>query len=367
MAMDDRGGRRSFDVETELIETEILRVRPKTQAPQAQHRPPSKVIKAKANKANKVVRPALVSTEVLPARARSISDLSGSGGLRFAQVGRAGRVYEVGAEAVRSDPIAAALDEGFQCLIGLDFAAATQLIARAGEGGVCVLDGAGATASSVAALRSRGALPVVHHLPVSLGDNGDAGRTAARNRLVDQCVDAARKGFAGVLLDALDLRRPADERDAADLKRTIEAARSQAGHPTFSAILRGGDQLVVGHTWLVEQGLVSAVVFDGLTFRSNARARAGMRVTTSERRGVEARIARLRTRFPRLPLIAIDHTKDRAQAEQAKARARALGFDVSHVAFDDALHRSLSALTTVGMRDDDPTMPLGSLLASRLR
>lgn len=347
------------DVETDLIETEVLRAPPPKRARGA-HKP----------------RPALVSTEVIAPPARDIARTSPSPSLassssaspsslaRFAQVGRAGRVYEVGVDsALRCDPIRAALSEGFQCLIGLDFAAATHLLARAGEGGLVILDGNGATSEAVAALKSRGVLPIVHHLAVAHGV--DPMLTAARARTVEQCISAAKKGFAGMLMD--DLRRIPDERDAADLKKAIEGARAQAGHATFSAVLRGGDPLVLGHTWLVEQGLVSALVFEGLSYRANARSRSGMRVTSSERRALDARVERVRVRFPDLPLIAIDHVRDRAQSEQARARARSLQFDVAHVALDDAMSERLSPLSTVAMRDDDPTMPLGSLIASRPR
>jgi hypothetical protein len=341
----ERGGREESyarHVETDLIETERLL-----------QRPPSK-----RERAARKARPALVSTEVLAAPKETPSLA------RFASVGRAGRVYEVGVDpALRTDPIRAALDEGFQCLIGLDFAAATHVLARAGEGGLAILDGNGATNDAITALKSRGVLPVVHHLAVAHGVN--ATLTAARARTVELCVSAAKRGFAGVLMD--DLRRIPDERDAADLKKAVEGARAQAGHATFSAVLRGGDLLVLGHTWLVEQGLVSAIVMEGVSFRANARARAGMRVTSSERRAIDARVARVRARFPALPLVAVDHVRDRTQAEQAKTRARELQFDVAHVCLEDALCERLSPFTTVGMRDDDPTMPLGSLIASRPR
>lgn len=362
MQDDERGhGREHYvrDVETDLIETEQLRA------------PPPKGPKS-ADRSRKPSRPRSPSTEVIAPPARhaqasapsSPSSPSSVSLARFAQVGRAGRVYEVGVDpALRSDPIRAALSEGFQCLIGLDFAKATHLLARAGEGGVAVLDGGGATNEAIAALKSRGVLPVVHHLAVAHGV--DAMLTAARARTIELCIHAAKRGFAGVLMD--ELRRIPDERDAADLKKAIEGARAQAGHATFSAMLRGGDPLVLGHTWLVEQGLVSALVFEGLSYRATARSRSGMRVSSSERRALDARVARVRARFPELPLIAIDHVRDRGQAEQARARARSLGFDVAYVVHDDPLCEKLSALSTVAMRDDDPTMPLGSLIASRPR
>lgn len=322
--MDERGSRTpGHDVETDLIETELL----------AQRRPPP--------------RPALVSTEVLPSR-----KIDSGAAARFAAVGRAGRVYEVGTDGVhRGDPIRCAVHEGFQCLIGLDFASATHALARSGEGGLAILDGAGSTSDAIAALKSRGVLPVVHNV----GFSSNVMLTEARRRTVDEAADAAKKGFAGVFVD--ELCRPPNERDAADLKKTIEAARAAAGHASFTSILRNGDTFLLGFPWLVDLGLVSAVVIEGVSYRSSARGHTGMRVTSSERRGLDARIAKLRGRFPDLPLVALDHPRDRSQAEMARERARGLGFDVAHVAIDDALCERLSPLTSVGMQEDDPTVP----------
>ena len=86
---------------------------------------------------------------------------------------------------------------------------------------------------------------------------------------------------------------------------------------------------------------------------SGAGTGTGVAVSADERRQIKNNFDELRRRHPNLVTIAVDYPRTQAQADAAQATARALGFNVSHVAIGDGDLARISARTRTVNRAPD--------------
>jgi endo-alpha-1,4-polygalactosaminidase (GH114 family) len=252
-------------------------------------------------------------------------------------------------------------------LIGRSFNEGAQALLRSGAKGLAVLDQQGATRQGVEALRARGILPVAYNnafqaqrgerIPGrAMGHDGAWGEAvpdfrnpAWQARRIGQAVDAARKGFAGVMLD--NVTRAGGSGAGADfVRKMVDTARAYSGNPRFTAILQNGDKMIRANPWLAHRGYVSALQQEDISYRTNGGRGGGLRVASSDRAEMARSIQAIRRQHPNLPLIAVDYPASTAQAAESRARARALGFNVSHLAYRDGHLENISRATAVFSR-----------------
>ncbi len=257
--------------------------------------------------------------------------------------------------AMTANPLRASLGQGFQYVIGVDFAEGAAALAGAGARGTAILDGQGASPATLTALKDQGLRPLAYNnafqtqpgeaLPPGvrrLANDDQWGEVVPdfsdrrwQDRRIGEAKEAAVAGFEGLMLD--NVPRAGGSAVAADyVKRMVDEARAASGNAGFGVVLQNGEELVAAHPWLVDDGYVQALQKEDVSFHVNgAGTSTGVPTSADDRAHNVETFTALRARHPALPLIAVDYPKDEAQAAQAQETARRLGFHVSHVATAD--------------------------------
>lgn len=279
------------------------------------------------------------------------------------------RAQEVGLGATPGpDPLASqkalggALNQGFQYLIGNDFSEGADLLRSAGSKGAAVLDPGDASAEGVAKLRSQGILPYAYNnafqtqegekLPEGVGTIGsdtqwkekipDFKDPRWQERRINEAIAAAKMGFGGVMLD--NVVRAGGSPEAADyVKKMALAAREASGNPAFGLLLQNGSELVKANPWLAEQGFISGLQQEDLSYKVGGKGdTTGLKVDKESQQELVKTYQGLHAQHPALPTISVDYPKNAEQAAAARAKSQEAGFNTAHQATGDGSLKKIS-------------------------
>lgn len=263
--------------------------------------------------------------------------------------------------------VARALNEGFQYLIGLNFPEAASALRSSGSRGLALVEREGATRAQVQELSKHMLVFGAYNnafqtqpgekLPKGVPTRGSDGQWGERipdythpawqERRTNEAIDAAKMGFAGVMLD--NVNRAGTEVEAAKfIAKMVQSARDASGNQAFAVILQNGEQLAAAHPWLINDGYVAALQKEDVSFRvTGAGSGTGDPVDRDERAEIAQVYGALRKRHPGIATIAVDYPSSEKEAALGLERAKALGFNVSHQAMNDGGLQRISRLTRV--------------------
>jgi peptidoglycan hydrolase-like protein with peptidoglycan-binding domain len=267
--------------------------------------------------------------------------------------------------------LAKSLNGGYQYLIGNDFPTASAQLKSAGAKGAAIVDRVGATPQSVAALKASGVQPYAYNnaFQTQPGEAVPAGvKTLSQDtqwkeavpdfsnkkwqdRRIGEAKDAAKMGFAGLMLDNVPRAESNPDAAAQYIKRMAVEAREASGNKGFGLILQNGQDLVKQHPWLVDQGYVSSVQKEDVSFHATGEGTGtGAPTSREELKSTKEAVNFMRDRWPHMPLISVDYPKNNEQAQAALRRSKEVGFHVAHMAVGDGALNQISNQTKVVRR-----------------
>jgi peptidoglycan hydrolase-like protein with peptidoglycan-binding domain len=267
--------------------------------------------------------------------------------------------------------LAKSLNGGYQYLIGNDFPTAAAQLKSAGAKGAAIVDRASATPQSVAALKASGVQPYAYNnaFQTQPGESVPSGvKTLSQDtqwkeavpdfankkwqdRRIGEAKDAAKMGFAGLMLDNVPRAESNPAAAAQYIKRMAVEAREASGNNGFGLILQNGQDLVKQHPWLVDEGFVSSVQKEDVSFHATGEGTGtGAPTSREELKSTKEAVSFMRDRWPDMPLISVDYPKDRDQAAASVRRSKEVGFHVAHVAVGDGALNQISNQTKVVRR-----------------
>jgi peptidoglycan hydrolase-like protein with peptidoglycan-binding domain len=278
-----------------------------------------------------------------------------------------------GSDASRA-ALAKSLNKGYQYLIGNDFADSAAKLKAAGSQGAAIVDRGGATKESVAALKAQGVQPYAYNnafqtqpgesVPSGvrvLESDGQWGEKVPdfsnrtwQDRRIGEAKEAAKMGFAGLMLDNVPRAEHNPAAAAQFIKRMAEESRAASGNQSFGLILQNGQDLVKQFPWLVDKGYVASVQKEDVSYHvTGAGTGTGAPTTADELSSTREAVNFMRDRWPNLPLISVDYPKTAAQAEQSLRRSKEIGFHVAHVAVGDGSLSNISSRTRTVRRIEE--------------